>query len=157
MTMLPMSTNKEWLLKRAAEENGCCVSVGGLYMRIVREEMIRKAAEKVAFTKLLELQRRSLGLSLEDLAERAGVDMVQIIAIARGDGGTAEAQIIRRLAQVLLLPEERLLALAGQGEPTQTNLQEAAARFAARSEPIRQLSAEENEALQEFMHALTEQ
>jgi HTH-type transcriptional regulator, competence development regulator len=155
--MLPMSTNKEWLLKRAAEENGNCVSVGGLYVRIAREETKRKAAEKLAFTKLLELQRRSLGLSLEDLAERAQVSVVEMVAIARGEIGTAEAQTIRRLAQALLLPEDRLLALAGQGEPAQTSLQEAAVRFAARTEPVRQLTAEENAALQEFVHALGEQ
>jgi len=65
-----------------------------------------------------------------------------------------EAETIRRLAQALSLPEERLLTLAGRNGATDSNIQEAAARFAARSEPIKQLSPEEREALQEFVQFL---
>ena len=151
--MLPMSTDKEWLLKRAAEEDGCCVSVGGLYVRLAREEAKHQAA-RVAFAKLVELQRLDLGLTLEALAERAGVKVGELLAIHRGEIPVVSAHMVRRLALALSLPEDRLLALAGHGEPAETSLQEAAVRFAARSEPLRQLSPEESAALREFVHAL---
>lgn len=151
--MLPMSTDKEWLLKQAAEDEGC-VSVGGLYVRIEREEAKQKAAARIAFTKLVELQSRSLRLTLEALAARAQIDVGELVALARGELAVPEAQTVRRLARALSLPEERLLALAGHGEPSETSIQEAAVRFAARSEPVRQLSTEESAALQEFVQAL---
>ena len=61
---------------------------------------------------------------------------------------------VHGLAQALSLPEERLLELAGYGQPADASLQEAAVRFAARLEPVQQLSTEEHEAMQEFVHCL---
>src|SRR5258708_5945129 len=124
--MLPMSTDKEWLLRRAAEEDGCCVSVGGLYVRIAREEAKRKAAARAAFAKLIELQRRALLLTPEELAQRAGVEVIELVRIARGENGVVLSETVRRLAQALALPEERLLKLAGHGEPTDADIDEAA-------------------------------
>ena len=34
--MIQMSTNLEWLREMAERENGCCVSVGGLYIKLAR-------------------------------------------------------------------------------------------------------------------------
>ena len=31
-----MNTNHEWLIEMAERENGCCVSVGGLYVKLAR-------------------------------------------------------------------------------------------------------------------------
>jgi hypothetical protein len=61
---------------------------------------------------------------------------------------------VRRLAQALSLPEERLRELAGYGQAADASLQETAVRFAARLEPFQQLSSEEYEAVQEFVHCL---
>jgi hypothetical protein len=47
-----------------------------------------------------------------------------------------------------------LLELAGYGQPAEASFQEAAARFAARLEPVKQLSTAEHEAMQEFVHCL---
>jgi hypothetical protein len=48
----------------------------------------------------------------------------------------------------------RLLDLGSYGQPAEARLQAAAVRFAARLEPVQQLSTEEHEAMQEFVHCL---
>jgi hypothetical protein len=48
----------------------------------------------------------------------------------------------------------RLLKLAALGQAAEASLQEAAVRFAARLEPVQQLSTEEHEAMLEFVHCL---
>ena len=63
--MLAMSTNKERLLAKAAEEDGCIVSVGGLFYRTATRPAQLRATERMAFAKLIDLRRRSLGLTLE--------------------------------------------------------------------------------------------
>lgn len=153
--MLPMSNDREWLLRRAAEEDESCVSVGGLYVRIAREEAKRKAAARAAFAKLIELQRRNLLLTPEELALRAGVEVIELVRIARGENSVVQAETVRRLAHALSLPEERLLLLAGHGEPTDAEIEEAA-RFAARSEPVEPLTTQEHKALQGFVRFLAE-
>lgn len=152
--MLPMSTNKERLLAKAAEEDGCIVSVGGLFYRSAAHPAKLHATERVAFAKLIDLRRRSLGLTLADLAERARVPLVELVGMARGEMDVPAESAVRRLAQALSLPEARLLELAGYGQSADASLQEAAVRFAARLEPVQQLSTEEHEAMQEFVHCL---
>jgi hypothetical protein len=48
----------------------------------------------------------------------------------------------------------RRLELAGYGQPTDASLQEAAVRFAARLEPVQQLSTQEHDAMKEFVLCL---
>jgi len=152
--MLPMSTNKERLLAEAAEEDGCIVSVGGLFYRTTPRPAQMRATERVAFGKLVDLRRRSLGLTLEQLAERARVALIELVGMAQGGMDVPAEPAVRRLAQSLSLPEDSLLELAGYGQAADTSIQEAAVRFAARLEPVEQLSNEENEAMQEFVHCL---
>jgi hypothetical protein len=70
------------------------------------------------------------------------------------DAAMREETAVRRLTQALSLPEARLLELAGYGQAADASLQEAALRFAARLEPVQELSTEEHEAMKEFVHCL---
>jgi hypothetical protein len=59
------------------------------------------------------------------------------------------------VAQVLELPAEKLLSVAGSAEATDPTLTSAAVRFATDASPAEKLSAAEKAALGEFLKVLT--
>jgi transcriptional regulator with XRE-family HTH domain len=109
-----------------------------------------------ALAKLVELRRRQCRLTVEALASRADVDLEDVMTIERGEGLSPEPRTVHQIAQVLNLPKRRLLELAGLAESRDHRIREATVRFAARSEPIEELSPEELEALEEYVKVLAE-
>jgi hypothetical protein len=154
--MITMNPDAAWLRSKAAEEDNGIVSVGGLVCALARSEEGSKAplAERVALAKLVELRRRQYRLSAEDLAEKAAVDLEDVLSIERGEGIVPGPQVVHRLAQALELPEPRLRELAGLVLARDARLREATVRFAARSEPVALLLPEERAALEEFVGVL---
>jgi len=116
----------------------------------------RGGSSGLAFAKLVELRRRQYGLSAEALADKAAIDLEEVVNIERGEGIVPEPRTVRQLAQVLQLPERKLQQLAGLVEAKDNRLREATVRFAARSEPVENLLPEEQEALEEFVKLLAE-
>ena len=148
----------KWLTKKAAEEDGQCVSVGGIVselaeMRVPQEES--RTAQKLAFARLIELSRRGLRFSVEELAGKADVDVSELVGIEEGKCDP-EPRTIFKLAAVLRVPQEKLLELSGLTKARDRRLNDAAIRFAARSERMDELSTEEETALREFVKILAE-
>lgn len=158
---MKMNDDINWLLAAASEEDNCIVSVGGLACRLRAEENkleqeIPESTRRVAFAQLIELSRRKRRLTVEQLAEQADIDVSQLIEIEEGECISAEPRTVFRLAQVLNFPKERLMELSGLAKTRDRHLTEATVRFAARSEPVNILSAEEEEVLQEYVKVLVE-
>ncbi|MFZ2724653.1 MAG: helix-turn-helix transcriptional regulator [Methylococcaceae bacterium] len=156
-----MNNDINWLLNAAEEEDNCIISVGGLVCRLRAEENklaqeIPESTRRVAFAQLIELSRRKLRLSVEQLAEQADIDVAQLIEIEEGECACAEPRTVFKLAEVLKFPQRRLMELSGLAKTRDRQLTEATVRFAARSEPVNVLSDEEEEALQEYVKVLVE-
>jgi transcriptional regulator with XRE-family HTH domain len=107
------------------------------------------------FGRLIELARMDQGLTVEELAERAGVDLAALIEIENDDRAVPEARTVDQLAQALHLPQAKLMELAGLATP-RPEISHAALKFAARSEPTSELTRDEREALEEFVKVLAE-
>jgi transcriptional regulator with XRE-family HTH domain len=120
------------------------------------EQEIPEPARRLAFARLIELSRRKQRLTVEQLAERADVDVSQLIEIEEGECVSAEPRTVYKLSQVFNFPQDRLMVMSGLARPRDRHLTEATIRFAARSEPVNVLSAEEEEALHEYMKVLIE-
>jgi transcriptional regulator with XRE-family HTH domain len=147
--------SRDWLLKAADIEDACrSVSVGGL---AVDFGMPAPGVSSIrpAFGRLVEFARRDQGLTVEELAERAGVDLAALLEIENDDRAVPEVKAVHRLAQALHLPRAELMELAGLATP-KPEISRAALKFAARSEPTSELTRDEREALEEFVTALTE-
>jgi transcriptional regulator with XRE-family HTH domain len=146
---------RAWL-ERAGEieDKSRSLSVGGLASDF---GMLRSAISDVqpVFGRLIEYARRKHGLSVEKLAEQAGVDLAAVVEIERNDRVLPEVRTVYQLAQVLNLPPGRLMEVAGLMTP-KPEVSHAALRFAARSEPTTRLSQDENNALEEFVKVLVE-
>lgn len=139
----------------ATSEDDGCLSVAGLAIRcgLVGASGIAEQQRPRVLGQLIEYTRRQLGLSLEELSRRASVDLGELLAIERDDA-TPTPRALDQLSHYLHLPLGKLQELAGLAEPRDDRLNEAALRFAARSEPTAQLSAAEREAYEEFIKVL---
>jgi HTH-type transcriptional regulator, competence development regulator len=111
----------------------------------------------IAFGKLVELMRRRSKLSVEQLADKASLDVSELMKIEEGMARSPEPRTVYRLAQTFKLPEQRLMQLAGLAVANDSGLQLEAVRFAARSESIQKLTREENAALEAFIAVLSRQ
>ncbi len=158
---MKMNDDRNWLLAKANEEDNRIISVGGLAYRLAaeanaNEEEMPEAARRLAFARLIELSRRKQRLTVEQLAEKADVDVFQLIEIEEGEGVPPEPRTVYKLAQILNFPQDRIMVMSGLARTRDRHLTEATVRFAARSEPVSTLSPEEEEALQEYVKVLVE-
>ena len=152
---MKLDIQTDWILRMAEKEANGIVSAGGLLTRVEKKHGARSVSstECAALAQLVELQRRKLRLSVEQLAEQAGVEIEEVLAIEQGNG-TVDPRTVKQLSVVLKLPAEKMILLAGLDSNRDTELEKAAIRFAARSAPAMALSAEENAALEEFVKVL---
>jgi transcriptional regulator with XRE-family HTH domain len=146
---------REWLLKMAVfEDSSRSVSAGGLAADFGLLSATQCEPHRV-FGRLIEFARRKQSLSVEQLAERAQVDLADIIEIEMNELPSPDARTVFQLASVLGLPSARLMEVAGLATP-RPEVSSAALKFAARSEPSAKLSREERDALEEFVKVLVE-
>jgi len=158
--MKAVRMNDELFRKRAAEENGSMISAIGLKpLHSKRAEASHQAGEPVrfAFSTLICHRRRALRLTMEDLAQKAKVELDELLRIEEDSAYVPEPRTVHQLASHLKLPIPQLLVLSGNATSASTELTEAAVRFAARSRAVEKLNREENEALNEFVKVLVEQ
>lgn len=111
----------------------------------------------VAFGRFVRLMRRERRLSLEKLAEAADVEVVELIAIEDDTHHKPEIRTVYQLAQFFRVPRANLLQVAGLTAPKDQSLVTEAVRFAARSDPMAELTREERAALEAFVAVLSEQ
>jgi transcriptional regulator with XRE-family HTH domain len=162
MTM-KFNRDRNWLVKRAAQEDQHFISVGGLISRIDPEwqadvsSMPIVETTKTAFIRLLQLARRERRLSLEQLAQKADIDLGELVKIEADESFKPTPRTIHQLAEFLKLPAKKLMVLAGLLQVKDFGLQQASVRFAARSEPVEDVSPEEHAALEEYVKFLNEQ
>jgi transcriptional regulator with XRE-family HTH domain len=162
MTM-KFSTNRKWLERRADQEDRHFISVGGLISTLdptCQTELTSTQnveTTKTVFVRLLQLARRERRMSLEELAEKADIDLAVLVKIETDEAFEPDLRTVHQLAAVLDLPPKKLMVLAGLLHMKDAGLQQASVRFAARSEPIGNVSPEEHAALEEYVKFLNEQ
>jgi HTH-type transcriptional regulator, competence development regulator len=156
--------SKEWLLRHAEKDDKVEISAGRLDLEdlIAHKRALGASKEPTeapvpAFGKLINLCRRSKGLSMEQLAERARVDLSELINIEHDLRYRPEPRTVYQLSGVLDLPNEKLLQLSGNMVIRDMRFEQSAVKFAARSESVDKLSREEHRALEEFVKYLSEQ
>jgi transcriptional regulator with XRE-family HTH domain len=170
---LNINITPEWALEQAKHEPDAGVtSVGGLAHRLSGLESVSGPArqpesegssslvmsadsKRQSLGKFIELSRRRMRLSVEQFAQKADVDLAELLAIEKAEDIAPEPRTIYQLAGVLRISVEPLLELAGLVVQKSAGLTETAVRFAARSEPMDALTKEEEEALNWFVKELS--
>ena len=155
--------SKEWCIQMAQLEADAEVGAGWLAVDpILDGETVPSAATNdagpnVAFGRFVRLMRRRKGLTLGKLAADADVDMVDLIAIESVPSHKPELRTAYQLANYFNVSRTGLLQVAGLTAPKDAGLLSETIRFAARSEPMAELTPEENAALEAFVTILSGQ
>jgi transcriptional regulator with XRE-family HTH domain len=151
-------SDQEWLRQQAALENNCYVSVGGLVTAI--EEMQGKRVGsnvlKAAFGQLVRLFRRDHRMTPEQFAEDLDIDLAELIAMEAADQLRPSARSIHKLSEKMRVPSSKLFVLSGLADARDTHVQEESLKFAARSQPLQALTADEHQILNEWVKYLCE-
>lgn len=111
----------------------------------------------IAFGRLVRLMRRNNGYSIEKLAEDASIDIEELLDIEDDAHYRPDVRTVYQLANVFGLPRTNLLKIAGLIEAQNEALYKEAVRFAARSEPVAELTAQEKAALEAFVAVLSKE
>lgn len=104
-----------------------------------------------AFQRVVQMLRRSRGLTVDKLAVKAGIDRQELIAVERNPGYRPSPLTLHRLGEFFEVPTEKLAILAGAIREIPEELQQQASRFAAQSSSFSKLTVEERRALDEFV------
>lgn len=156
---------KDWCVRMAQlESNNDEIGVGPLAEEVVfdGETVSHRVAftinePLVAFGRLVRLMRRKGGYSIEKLAEDASIDVEELIDIEEDAHYRPDVRTVYQLANVFGLPRSNLLQVAGLIEAQNDALYKEAVRFAARSEPVVELTPQERIALEAFVAVLSKE
>jgi len=108
---------------------------------------------------ILILDRKSGRLVSADFHDNITSDQLmeaEVQAIELGQVAEPKPRVLFNIAKALDIPVGGLMELAGLRQSRNEALSEAAVRFAAKAEPTAELSAQEREALEEFVRVLAE-
>ncbi len=157
---MKMNLSKQWLMKRAAGEENADVSAGFFNLGILERNVSQRGkpdslsqeqeSSRLAFGKLVKLWRRKKGLRMDQLAEKARIDLAELIEIENNIDFIPEVRTVYQLALVLELPNDRLLQLSGNTVTRDPSLGRKAVKFAALSESVEKLNKDEQRALEEI-------
>jgi transcriptional regulator with XRE-family HTH domain len=154
---MKLQVTPEWCLAMARREGDLEVGVGP---RAPSEELdagvLAVPETRIAFGRLVCLLRRKHGLSIEQLAEQTSLDLADLLRIEEDHQHVPEPRTVYRIAGTFHLPRQPLMQLAGLAVPKSVVFRNQAVKFAARSESVQALTAEEQQALEEFVRALSE-
>jgi len=156
--MMRFNTDPEWLKKQAALEDNCFVSVGGLVLAVedLEQQAQRVNAVHTAFVNLLNLTRREYKLTWEQFSQKVDVDLAELMGIESDENYKPTPRTVTKIAQFINVPAEKVFILSGLARARDIQFEEAALRFAARSQPVKELTSEEHEALKEYVKFLCE-
>lgn len=159
---MKLERSKEWWMNRARREGNAAISAGLLAFDPVSEEQpsIEPAStaeeNRIAFGKFVNLMRRRRGMSMEQLADAAEVDAIELLVIEDDLRHIPEPRTVYKLAEAFQVSQRRLMQLAGLTAANDVGLRQEAVRFAARSESVQKLTPEESSALEAFVAVLSE-
>lgn len=146
-----------WITEKAAEEDGAFVAAGCIMMPTELTPAVSSdaLAARLSLSRFVQLARLKLRLTKQQFADRAQVPLEEVVCIEDDDQYTPTLRTVHMLAQFLKVSHVKLLTLAGLAQAKDAQFNAAAVRFAAMSEPIRQLTREEQEAFDEFAKFLS--
>ena len=139
---LNINITREWAVAQGKREpDSGATSVGGLAHRIsgllqasdpARQERANGTSadpRRQSLGKFIELSRRRMRLSVEELADKANVNLAELLAVEKAEEFVPEPRTLRQLAKILQMPAEPLLELAGLAVTQSSALTESTVRL----------------------------
>jgi|GEM_PF-332133 len=155
---MDLTRSEKWWLAKARAEGGNTVAAGILACDPVADDPAPAGSgdqPSIAFGRFVSLMRRSQALNVEEFAEKAGLEVGELLAIEEDIRHVAQPRVVFRLSAALELPQSQLMQLAGLTAANDTGLGAEAVKFAARSESVEELTDQERTALEAFVAVLS--
>jgi len=153
-------TPPAWSLAMARSEMGFDIAAGSLAIDPIAAEGLPEndnaEESRLALSRFVTLMRRKEGISIEALADKADIEVGELLAIEKDAHHAPEVRTIYKLAMVFGVSQKKLMGLSGLTRPKDVSYVDQAVRYAARSESIELLSAEEQAALDGLISILSE-
>lgn len=157
---MKFAISREWCAEKGKAESGAEIGAGLLGIDPLlsggegRVSVIDES--RIAFGRFVHLNRRKLKLSFEALAEKADVEIAELLNIEHDASYEPEPRTIYQLATVFKVDQKKLMQLSGLAKPKSSKFIEEAVRFAARSEALQDLNDQELAALEAIVAVLSE-
>ena len=157
---MKIEVTKDWCKIMALREGDAEVGAGFIAVDpIINGQTAPESGfdeSRLALGRFVHLMRRQRKLSLEQLADDADVDVGELMSIEMDAHNLPDPRTIYQLANLFGVSQKKLMALSGLTKPKDISYVEEAVRYAARSETIEELSAEEHAALDGLILVLSE-
>jgi ribosome-binding protein aMBF1 (putative translation factor) len=109
-----------------------------------------------AFPRVVQMLRRSRGLTIGMLSEKTNIDKAELTALERAPAYRPTPLTLHRLSQFFDIPHRKLAVLAGAIKEVSEGFRERAIQFAAQSDSFSKLTKEEQKILDDFVNLLRE-
>lgn len=159
---MKIDVTKEWCTTMAQKEAGADVGAGLIAADPIfngeaeLDDFIRDES-RLAFGRFVRLMRRGRGWRIEQLAEKADVEVGEIMSIEDDVHYFPEPRTVYQFASVFSVSRKRLMVLSGLTKPKDIQFVNEAVRYAARSESIEALSDAEQAALDGLISVLNKE
>ncbi|MDI1227628.1 MAG: helix-turn-helix transcriptional regulator [bacterium] len=157
---MKFNITRDWCARMAAQEDGADIRAGVVAIDPSFEGKFGAAANlpdepNIAFGRFIALMRRNHKLTVEILAQKADVDVLELIEIEDDTRHRPELRTVYQLANYFGIERPKLMQIAGLTAPRDASLHQEAVKFAARSESVDALTAQESAALEAFVAILS--
>ena len=157
---MQFAISRQWCAEKGKAEAGAEIGIGLLCIDPLLfgdEGRVTVLDEsRVAFGRFVNLNRRKLKLSYEALADKADIELAELMNIEQDASYEPEPRTIYQLATIFKVDQKKLMELSGLTRPKNTTYIEEAVRYAARSESLEDLNDQELAALEAMVSVLSE-
>ncbi len=149
-----------WCRTAGANETGLDISAGDIAVDPTFHQDSgtdeSPEASRLALGRFINLKRRGERLSIEELADKADIDLGDLLSLESNASFLPDARTLYQLSQVFGVSQEKLMGLSGLTHSNNNEYVEEAVRYAAKSASIEILTAEETTILNGLISVLSE-
>ena len=152
--------SKAWCLNASEQEEGLDIGAGLIAIDPIfsHEGNVDEGPEasRFALGRFINLMRRSRGLSMEALAEKADIEIGELLSLENNSTYLPDVRTLYQLSEVFEVSQEKLMGLSGLVSATNDDYKEEAVRYAAKSASVEVLSEDEQTILNGLISVLSE-
>ena len=152
--------SKTWCRNAGAREDGLDIGAGVIATDPVFTHEGRadesSEASRLALGRFINLMRRSQGLSIEALAEKADIDIGDLLSLEKNAAHLPDMRTLYQLSEVFGVSQKKLMGLSGLTHANGGDYVEEAVRYAAQSASMEILSEDEHVILNGLISVLSE-
>ncbi|WP_436399588.1 helix-turn-helix domain-containing protein [Roseobacter sp. S98] len=152
--------SKAWCRNAGAREDGLDIGAGVIAAdpMFTHEAGADESPEasRLALGRFINLMRRDQGLSIEALAEKADIEIGELLSLENNAAHLPDVRTLYQLSEVFGVSQEKLMGLSGLTHANDDDYVEEAVRYAAKSASVEVLTEDEHAILNGLISVLSE-